>query len=913
MLIAAVGAGSGNPAGTGKKHRRRGKKHRRIRAEENRSDDLCNLQTLDADSRVPTALPQTALPPHESTPDTTTPHGNALACPEDPRSTPDTTTLHENMSVSPEDPRSTPEVTILHKSASKSPEYPRSASDTTTLHENMSTSPDDPRSTPEVTTPHENTSACSEDPYETTMAPHQEPPQEPIRTPPLTTEITALNAPRTPSPPPLQISSPFLGTIISPEEPLVPPQTALSSYKFCNRSPPAASPHSPHSPSQPLPTVTQSNNTQDSSRSPHRTLQSVTADGQTELYKSPPTSPHTVTHNASKSPSVSATHPAKAPPTPPLSPSQPDPYLLTSVTFTSSVSSHLYSPLCSSSPSFMRSLDSLGPPISLPPMMPTATHQLTSPPPAMTPPPPELTPPPAQLLGSDDEEQEDPSDYCKGGYYPVDIGDLFNGRYHVVRKLGWGHFSTVWLCWDLQKKRFVALKVVKSAPHYTETALDEIKLLRCVRDSDPSDPYRETIVQLIDDFKISGVNGVHVCMVLEVLGHQLLKWIIKSNYMGLPLACVKAIIRQVLQGLDYLHTKCKIIHTDIKPENILLEVDEVYVRRLAAEATIWQRAGAPPPSGSSVSTAPRDLEIGKLSKNKKKKLKRKAKRQQKLLEERLFDIQRMEEDDGVLQAEDADSIGSLVVNGNTSCSIANSKTSPESNCSWFEDGCNGHAPGRFSSPASGLSGFSSSVMSATSESALSTQSGYSSGREAFSASDFVLSPLDSQNADKIRVKIADLGNACWVHKHFTEDIQTRQYRALEVLIGAEYGPPADIWSTACMAFELATGDYLFEPHSGEDYTRDEDHIAHIIELLGPIPLPFALSGRYSREYFSRRGDLRHISNLKPWGLFEVLLEKYEWPLDQAAQFSDFLLTMLELQPERRATAAECLQHPWLQT
>uniref|UniRef100_A0A671XEG2 non-specific serine/threonine protein kinase n=1 Tax=Sparus aurata TaxID=8175 RepID=A0A671XEG2_SPAAU len=433
--------------------------------------------------------------------------------------------------------------------------------------------------------------------------------------------------------------------------------------------------------------------------------------------------------------------------------------------------------------------------------------------------PPNLTPPPPQLLGSDDEEQEDPSDYCKGGYYPVTIGDLFNGRYHVVRKLGWGHFSTVWLCWDLQKKRFVALKVVKSAPHYTETALDEIKLLRCVRDSDPSDPYRETVVQLIDDFKISGVNGVHVCMVLEVLGHQLLKWIIKSNYMGLPLVCVKTIIRQVLQGLDYLHTKCKIIHTDIKPENILLDVDEIYIRRLAAEATIWQRAGAPPPSGSSG-----EERAGKLSKNKKKKLKRKAKRQQRLLEERLVDIQ-------VLQ----------------------------------------------------------------------------------NASDFVLSPLDPLNAHKLRVKIADLGNACWVHKHFTEDIQTRQYRALEVLIGAEYGPPADIWSTACMAFELATGDYLFEPHSGEDYTRDEDHIAHIIELLGPIPLPFALSGRYSREYFNRRGELRHISSLKPWGLFEVLLEKYEWPLDQAAQFSDFLLTMLELQPERRATAAQCLQHAWLHT
>lgn len=61
------------------------------------------------------------------------------------------------------------------------------------------------------------------------------------------------------------------------------------------------------------------------------------------------------------------------------------------------------------------------------------------------------------------------------------------------------------------------------------------------------------------------------------------------------------------------------------------------------------------------------------------------------------------------------------------------------------------------------------------------------------------------------------------------------------------------------------------------------------------------------------GELRHISNLKPWGLFEVLLEKYEWPLDQAAQFSDFLLTMLELQPDRRATAAQCLRHAWLHT
>ena len=83
-----------------------------------------------------------------------------------------------------------------------------------------------------------------------------------------------------------------------------------------------------------------------------------------------------------------------------------------------------------------------------------------------------------------------------------------------------------------------------------------------------------------------------------------------------------------------------------------------------------------------------------------------------------------------------------------------------------------------------------------------------------------VAPLDSAIVDcDVEVKIADLGNACWVYRKFTEDIQTRQYRSLEVLLGAGYNTSADIWSTACMAFELATGDYLFEPHSGEDYCR----------------------------------------------------------------------------------------------
>lgn len=166
---------------------------------------------------------------------------------------------------------------------------------------------------------------------------------------------------------------------------------------------------------------------------------------------------------------------------------------------------------------------------------------------------------PADPYSSEEEEQESREDYRRGGYHPVKIGDLFLQRYHVIRKIGWGHFSTVWLCWDLEDKRYAALKIVKSAANFTETAKDEIKILKAVRDTDPTDPKRNKTVQLLNDFKISGVNGTHVCMVFEVLGHNLLKLIIKSQYRGIPYENVKTIIRQVLEGLDYLHTKCQIM------------------------------------------------------------------------------------------------------------------------------------------------------------------------------------------------------------------------------------------------------------------------------------------------------------------------------------------------------------------
>ncbi|XP_076900297.1 uncharacterized protein LOC143554424, partial [Bidens hawaiensis] len=166
-------------------------------------------------------------------------------------------------------------------------------------------------------------------------------------------------------------------------------------------------------------------------------------------------------------------------------------------------------------------------------------------------------------------EDEGTEDYRRGGYHAVRVGDKFkHSRYVVQSKLGWGHFSTVWLAWDTHKSRYVALKVQKSAQHYTEAAMDEITILKQIAEGDPDD--KRCVVKLLDHFKHSGPNGQHVCMVFEYLGDNLLTLIKYSDYRGIPLHKVKEICFHVLGGLDYLHRQLSIIHTDLKPENILL-------------------------------------------------------------------------------------------------------------------------------------------------------------------------------------------------------------------------------------------------------------------------------------------------------------------------------------------------------
>jgi serine/threonine-protein kinase SRPK3 len=94
---------------------------------------------------------------------------------------------------------------------------------------------------------------------------------------------------------------------------------------------------------------------------------------------------------------------------------------------------------------------------------------------------------------SDSSEDEGLPDYRIGGYHPVHVGEVFLDRYIIVQKLGWGHFSTVWLTKDLKHDTFVALKVQKSSQNYLEAAYDEVEILDVVSQKWKTDEWQNSL------------------------------------------------------------------------------------------------------------------------------------------------------------------------------------------------------------------------------------------------------------------------------------------------------------------------------------------------------------------------------------------------------------------------------------
>ena len=419
-----------------------------------------------------------------------------------------------------------------------------------------------------------------------------------------------------------------------------------------------------------------------------------------------------------------------------------------------------------------------------------------------------------------EHEQEAVDHYTDGGYKPVQIADLIDERYRIVRKIGYGHFSTVWLTFDTHSPKhdpeFYALKISKSESVFSKATLTEISILRHISHADPNHPFAKFVCTIIDHFAVESVHGTHICLVTHCHGDNLLHLIRRSDHTGLPEKNVKRIAKQMMQGLHYLHTVCGIIHTDIKPENVLIQLAPHTVKRIAFQAVDHHRKGNPPP---------------------------------------------------------AEWIASCHMQTSPMLSDGNDQSSNQSiaDDAW-----------QF-------------------------------------AEEMIRSHLNQEHYDpdpateecEFLIKIVDFGNACPVDQHYVDLIQTLPYRSPEVVLNAGYDTKADIWSTACVVFEIATGEYLFNGMVGERWATSQDHLENVIERLGDIPLSLINRGERGKHFFTKRGRLKKNHPKRYVWLQDLLCDRYNWSPERSASFSAFLHPLLKHEPEKRLSAEAALKLPYL--
>lgn len=145
----------------------------------------------------------------------------------------------------------------------------------------------------------------------------------------------------------------------------------------------------------------------------------------------------------------------------------------------------------------------------------------------------------------------------KDGEYITEIGDSIRGRYEIRKRLDSGSFGTVFDCLDHKTKQAVALKALKKTKTSKAQASNEFGICTLLANTN-------TIYSVKKTFEFNS----HFFLVFELLSLSLYDFLKQNTFAPLNTSLVKRITVQLLLGLSQIHSK-KIIHCDIKPENIL--------------------------------------------------------------------------------------------------------------------------------------------------------------------------------------------------------------------------------------------------------------------------------------------------------------------------------------------------------
>ena len=587
-------------------------------------------------------------------------------------------------------------------------------------------------------------------------------------------------------------------------------------------------------------------------------------------------------------------------------------------------------------------------------------------------------------------KEEDLKDYKIND--PVNIGDILIDRYIIKQKLDYDNYNKIWLALDNKINKHVTIKIQKLEDGYIKDSYNEIEILKHISKKNFDKKWIKSlkeyynnneeelkeieivdntkIVELLNTFEYKNKDGKYLCMVFEIMGVNLLDIMKRFKYKGIPLPIVRNITKQILIGLDFLHRICRIIHTDIRPENILVCLTQDELKNIQKTGTYIinnekdkeflinnnidekEKDNDDDNELKMYVAIEEDVNFKGINGKKLRKKRQKYKQKQKKIFEKygLSNNEINEKIDDVMNDVN-DKIHSLTLKyydindiierprpsstPKVKLHLQNKDHFHELNESYSEESEESESldidnilydPSNFDFD---LSKYKKYLQNYINEKKL-ILNNEDYRIFAFNRSKAIsqLKTEEERNSlynklneeyenskngvdQSIKVKIFDMGNACWINHHFRKIIQTRQYRSPEVILKVNYTETADIWSLGCMIFELVTGNYLFNPEKGDIYTINDDHISKFIEILGKIPKNFAKRGKNYYKYFDEKGKMRRIEKINHIGIKDVLITNYHIKEFEAEALSDFLMKMLEYYPEKRSSARELLKHPWL--